>query len=159
MGVSSEHTLQRKERGMKVMNINRVEVLILNHTQKAVEKFGRNSSAVSYYQEGESSELINDLYQHWFGINEACIIAHHMATIHDEQDEVNTVIAVNQFNTATSYALKKIKGKRLRYVFIFFDREEVEARTYVYQVLKPLLFQSKIQPVSVEIDYHNVMFY
>lgn len=144
---------------MKVMNINRVEVLILNHTQKAVEKFGRNSSAVSYYQEGESSELINDLYQHWFGINEACIIAHHMATIHDEQDEVNTVIAVNQFNTATSYALKKIKGKRLRYVFIFFDREEVEARTYVYQVLKPLLFQSKIQPVSVEIDYHNVMFY
>lgn len=141
------------------MNINRVEVLILNHTQKAVEKFGRNSSAVSYYQEGESSELINDLYQHWFGINEACIIAHHMATIHDEQDEVNTVIAVNQFNTATSYALKKIKGKRLRYVFIFFDREEVEARTYVYQVLKPLLFQSKIQPVSVEIDYHNVMFY
>lgn len=144
---------------MKVMNINRVEVLILNHTQKAVEKFGRNSSAVSYYQEGESSELINDLYQHWFGINEACIIAHHMATIHDEQDEVNTVIAVNQFNTATSYALKKIKGKRLRYVFIFFNREEVEARTYVYQVLKPLLFQSKIQPVSVEIDYHNVMFY
>ncbi len=141
------------------MNINRVEVLILNHTQKAVEKFGRNSSAVSYYQEGESSELINDLYQHWFGINEACIIAHHMATIHDEQDEVNTVIAVNQFNTATSYALKKIKGKRLRYVFIFFNREEVEARTYVYQVLKPLLFQSKIQPVSVEIDYHNVMFY
>ena len=46
------------------MNINRVEVLILNHTQKAVEKFGRNSPAVRYYQEGESSELINDLYQH-----------------------------------------------------------------------------------------------
>lgn len=138
------------------MNINRVEVLILNHTQKAVEKFGRNSSAVRYYQEGESSELINDLYQHWFGINEACIIAHHMATINDE---VNTVIAVNHFNATTSYELKKLKGKQLRYVFIFFDREEVDARTYVYQVLKPLLLQSKIQPVSVEIDYHNVIFY
>ena len=141
------------------MNINRVEVLILNHTQKAVEKFSRNSSAVRYYQEGESSELINDLYQHWFGINEACIIAHHMATINDEHDEVNTVIAVNHFNATTSYELKKLKGKQLRYVFIFFDREEVDARTYVYQVLKPLLFQSKIQPVSVEIDYHNVIFY
>lgn len=141
------------------MNINRVEVLILNHTQKAVEKFGRNSSAVRYYQEGESSELINDLYQHWFGINEACIIAHHMATINDEHDEVNTVIAVNHFNATTSYELKKLKGKQLRYVFIFFDREEVDARTYVYQVLKPLLLQSKIQPVSVEIDYHNVIFY
>ena len=70
------------------MNINRIEVLILNHKQQAVEKFGRNSSAVRYYQEGASSDLINDLYQHWFGINEACIIAHHLATLNDEQDEV-----------------------------------------------------------------------
>ena len=55
--------------------------------------------------------------------------------------------------------MKKLKGKRLRYVFIFFDKEEVEARTYVYETLKPLLLQNKIQPVSVEIDYHNVIFY
>ena len=141
------------------MAINRVEVLVLNHSQKAVERFGRNSSAVRYYQEEESSELVNDLYQHWFGINEACIVAHHMATISDEDDEVNFVVAVNHLNSSASYEVKKLKGKRLRYVFIFFDKEEVEARTYVYETLKPLLLQNKIQPVSVEIDYHNVIFY
>ena len=103
------------------MAINRVEVLVLNHSQKAVEKFGRNRSAVRYYQEEESSELVNDLYQHWFGINEACIVAHHIATISDEDDEVNFVVAVNHLNSSASYKVKKLKGKRLRYVFIFFD--------------------------------------
>ncbi len=141
------------------MNINRIEVLILNHKQQAVEKFGRNSSAVRYYQEGASSDLINDLYQHWFGINEACIIVHHLATLNDEQDEVNYVVAINHFNTSTSYELKKLKGKRLRYVFIFFDTDEGNARAYVYQLLKPLLLQNKTQPISVDIDYHNVTFY
>ncbi|MDE5977233.1 MAG: hypothetical protein K2G70_02040, partial [Turicibacter sp.] len=73
------------------MNVNRIEVLILNHKPEAVEKFQRNSLAVQYYQEGSSHDLINDLYQHWFGINEACIIAHHLATVNDEEDDVNYV--------------------------------------------------------------------
>ena len=63
-----------REGDESVMNINRIKVLILNHKQQAVEKFGRNSSAVRYYQEGANSDLINDLYQHWFGINEACLL-------------------------------------------------------------------------------------
>ncbi len=141
------------------MNINRVEVLILNHKEQAVKKFGRNSQAIRYYQEGTSSDLINDLYQHWFGINEACIVAHHLATISDEQDDVNYMVAVNHFNASTSYELKKVKGKRLRYVFVFFDQEEQEARAYAYQLLKPMLLSNKTQPVSVDIDYHNVTFY
>ena len=141
------------------MNVNRIEVLILNHKPQAIKKFGRNSLAIRYYQEGESSELVNDLYQHWFGINEACIIAHHLATINDEQDEVNYMVAINSLNTVKSYELKKLKGKRLRYIFIFFDSDEMKARTYVYQILKPLLLQNKTQPISVEIDYHNINFY
>ena len=143
----------------KRMNVDRLEVLILNHKPQAVKKFGRNSLAVRYYQEGESSELVNDLYKHWFGINEACIIAHHLATINDEQDEVNYMIAINSLNTVRSYELKKLKGKRLRYIFIFFDSDEMKARTYVYQILKPLLLQNKTQPISLAIDYHNINFY
>ena len=69
------------------------------------------------------------------------------------------MVAVNHFNASTSYELKKVKGKRLRYVFVFFDQEEQEARAYAYQLLKPMLLGNKTQPVSVDIDYHNVTFY
>ena len=72
---------------------------------------------------------------------------------------MNYVVAINHFNASTSYELKKLKGKRLRYVFIFFDTDEGNARAYVYQLLKPLLLQNKTQPISVDIDYHNVTFY
>ena len=102
------------------MNINRVEVLILNHKEQAVKKFGRNSQAIRYYQEGTSSDLINDLYQHWFGINEACIVAHHLATISDEQDDVNYMVAVNHFNASTSKKLKKEQNLFFLFFFVIF---------------------------------------
>lgn len=133
--------------------------MILNHKPEAVEKFARNASAVRYYQEGENSALINDLYQRWFGINEACIVAHHFAALSDNGEEVNYVVAVNSFQASASYELRKGKGRRLRYVFIFFDTDEVKAREYVYLSLRNLLLQNKTQPVQVDVDYHNVSFY
>ena len=86
-------------------------------------------------------------------------MAHHLATISDEQDDVNYLVAVNHLNSSASYELKKAKGKRLRYVFVFFNQEEQQARAYAYQQLKPMLLSNKTQPVSVDIDYHNVTFY
>ena len=94
------------------MNIKNIQVVILNHKPEAVEKFSRNASAIRYYQEDENSQLINDLYQRWFGINEACIVAHHCAALTDNDEEVNYVVAVN------SSVLNKIKTYRIRFPFI-----------------------------------------
>lgn len=141
------------------MNIKNVQVVILNHSASSIEKFARNAQAIQYYQEAESSQLINDLYQHWFGINEACIIAHHLATLSDNQDEINYIVAVNSFQSAVSYDVQKPNGKRLRFVFVFFEMEESDARHFVYFYLKDLLLTNKTQPVEVEVDYHNVNFY
>lgn len=141
------------------MNIKNIQVVILNHKSEVIEKFSRNASAIRYYQEGENSGLINDLYQRWFGINEACIVAHHFAALSENGEEVNQVIAINSFQAPASYELNKGKGKRLRYVFIFFDTDESKAREYVYLSLKDLLLQNKTQPVEVQVDYHNVNFY
>lgn len=141
------------------MNIKNIQVVILNHKPEAVEKFSRNASAIRYYQEDENIQLINDLYQRWFGINEACIVAHHCAALTDNGEEVNYVVAVNSFQASATYELSKIKGKRIRYVFILFNTEEVKAREYVYLNLRELLLQNKTQPVQVEVDYHNVSFY
>lgn len=141
------------------MNIKNIQVVILNHKNEAIEKFSRNASAIRYYQEGENSRLINDLYQRWFGINEACIVAHHFASLSDNGEEVNQVIAINSFQASAAYELNKVKGKRLRYVFIFFDTDESKAREHVYLSLRDLLLQNKTQPVEVQVDYHNVNFY
>lgn len=141
------------------MNIKTIQVVILNHKTPSIEKFARNAKAVQYYQDGESANLVNDLYHHWFGINEACIVAHHLASLSDEQDEINYVVAINPFKAAVSYDVQKVNGKRLRFVFIFFGVEESDARHDVYEYLKELLLSNKTQPVEVNVDYHNVNFY
>lgn len=141
------------------MNFKTIQVVILNHMTLSIEKFSRNAKAIQYYQEGETSELINDLYQHWFGINEACIIAHHLTSLNEEQEQINYVVAINPFKAATSYDVQKVSDKRLRFVFIFFEMDEIEARYYVYHYLKDLLLGNKTQPIQVEVEYHNVTFY
>ncbi|MFR6473400.1 MAG: hypothetical protein ACLUPE_13815 [Turicibacter sanguinis] len=141
------------------MNIKTIQVVILNHKTSSIEKFARNAKAIQYYQDGESANLVNDLYHHWFGINEACIVAHHLASLSDNQEEINYVVAVNPFKAGVSYDVQKINGRRLRFVFIFFEVQESEARQYVYEYLKDLLLSNKTQPVEVDVDYHNVNFY
>lgn len=141
------------------MNIKSIQVVILNHLASSIEKFSKNAQAVKYYQEGESSDLINDLYQHWFGINEACIIAHHLASLDNQEDEVNYIVAINPHEEAVSYDIRPSNGKRLRFVFIFFEVEESDARHYVYYYLKDLLLSNKTQPIEVDVDYHTVTFF
>ena len=75
------------------------------------------------------------------------------------QEEINYVVAVNPFKAGVSYDVQKINGRRLRFVFIFFEVQESEARQYVYEYLKDLLLNNKTQPVEVDVDYHNVNFY
>ena len=148
-----------KRVGRETMNIKTIQVVILNHKTSSIEKFARNAKAIQYYQDGESANLVNDLYHHWFGINEACIVAHHLASLSDNQEEINYVVAVNPFKAGVSYDVQKINGRRLRFVFIFFEVQESEARQYVYEYLKDLLLNNKTQPVEVDVDYHNVNFY
>lgn len=141
------------------MNLKTIQVAILNHTALSIKKFSRNAQAIQYYQEGESGQLIDDLYQHWFGINEACIIAHHLTSLNAEEDHVNYVVAINPLRVPVSYDIEKLNGKSLRYVFIFFEMDEMETRHYVYHYLKSLLLTNKTQPIEVEVEYHNVIFY
>ena len=148
-----------KRGGRETMNIKTIQVVILNHKTSSIEKFARNAKAIQYYQDGESANLVNDLYHHWFGINEACIVAHHLASLSDNQEEINYVVAVNPFKAGVSYDVQKINGRRLRFVFIFFEVQESEARQYVYEYLKDLLLNNKTQPVEVDVDYHTVNFY
>ncbi|MGL4335763.1 MAG: hypothetical protein ACRCST_02635 [Turicibacter sp.] len=140
------------------MSLEQIQIIILNHRQADIDKFGKNVAAIKYYQEGSNSQLINDLYNNWFGIYEACIIAHHLSDIEDMKENVNVLVAVNENNGYSQYNLNKQKDKKLRYVFIFFNKDEYSARELVYQMLKPLVLGDQKKRVGVQVEYHNVTF-
>ncbi len=138
------------------MDLQEVQVVILNHKEAAIKKFSHHSEAIAFYKE-KNKTLIDDLYNHWFGIHEACIIAHHMGDIKNEK-EINDVFTLSGHHGFMAFSINKDKKKIWRVVFIVFNQNEAEAREYVYYTLRPQLFQSKHQPVNIVIDYHNVTF-
>jgi len=139
------------------MSIQVIQVAILNHNSRTVKKFSRNSSALQHYQEGEQSHLIDELHRKWFTVAESCIVAHHVATINDEGEKANYVVAVNPHHASIQYELQKPKGKLLRFIFIMFEFDEEKARQYVYRHLRQTVMQN--HPVNVEVSFHNVSFY
>jgi len=139
------------------MAIDGIQVAILNHKSQTLEKFGRNTSALKHYQNGPQSQMINDLHRRWFGIPEACIIAHHIALLNDEGADVNYVIAVNQHDTSAQFDIIKPKGKSLNYMFLFFEAEETEARQFVFNTLRQTLLEN--HPVHINVTFKTVSFY
>ena len=133
-----------------------VQVVILNHKEEAIRKFSRQSEAVSFYKD-KYTTMIDDLYNNWFGIHEACIIAHHLADMKGNKD-IHDVFALSGHHGFKAFQVSEQKKDIWRVVFIVFNQTESQAREYVYYTLRPQLFQSKHQPVSIEIDYHNVTF-
>jgi len=143
--------------GVVKMSIEMIQVAILNHSSQVVEKFGRNSSALAHYQEGEQGQLINQLHRKWFGVAQSCIVAHHIATLNDEGEDVNYVVAVNPHYMSSQHQLTRSKGKELRYLFIFFESNQEKARQYVYRALRQTVMQN--HPVKVDVSYKNVNFH
>ena len=138
------------------MEVETVQVVILNHKEEAIHKFSRQSEAIVFYQTKYES-LINELYQHWFGIHEACIVAHHLADM-KSIDDIHDVFVLSGNHGFMAYQLAKNPKKVWRIVFIVFNQSEETAREYVYYTVRPRLFESKKFPVEIEIDYHNVTF-
>ncbi|HAX73454.1 MAG TPA: hypothetical protein DCY20_08015 [Firmicutes bacterium] len=139
------------------MKLDEIQVVLLAHREEDVNKFGRNAAAIKYYQDA-FPEIINELYQQWFGIYEICIIIHHLSDIQDMKENVNELLAVNGDHGFAAYTLNKPKGKIMRYVFIIFNKDEQEARQAAYDILRPILLQND-NPVKVNIDFHYVTFY
>jgi len=136
--------------------LDSIQVLLLNHRQEVVERFSRHGGALKHYQEGFQQAYVAELSQNWFSMAQACIVAHHAAMMLDDGQEVNVLVAVNPHFQTVQREFIKPKGKTVRYLFVFFDAEEMDARNFVYQMLRPVVFEN--HPVGVDVQYHNIGF-
>lgn len=133
-----------------------IQVLIFNHRKEVVQRFSRHGAALKHYQDGLQKPYVEELSQSWFSLSEACIVAHHAAVMEDDDQKINVLVAVNpHFQTAKKEFIKP-KGKTVRYLYIFFEAEEQEARAFVYQQLRPTIFEN--HPVRVQVMYHQIGF-
>lgn len=133
-----------------------LQVLILNHPPEAEERFSRHGAVIGFYQDGYERELVKELSDNWFSLVQACIVAHHRASLKDDGEKVNVLVAVNPFFQSFYKEFAKPKGKVVKYLFIFFGAKEEEARAFVYHALRFAIFEN--HPVAVDVSYHNVGF-
>lgn len=139
------------------MSIQAIQIVILNHSLKAVKKFERQSTALCHYQDGEYGGLVTGLQRQWLSITEACIVAHHLATLSDEGEAINSISVINPHHSSVHYELSAPKDKTLKHLFIFFESKEEKARSYAYRTLRQTVLKN--HPVKVKVKYHNVNFY
>ena len=133
-----------------------IQVLIFNHREETVHRFSRHGAVLKYYEEGPQKDLVAELAANWFTLAQACIVAHHVAAMEDDDQRINIIVAVNPYFQMAKRELSKAKGKNIRYLFIFFDAQEESARAFVYQKLRPVIFAN--HPVSVEVKFHHMGF-
>jgi len=133
-----------------------IEVLIFNHRPEVVDRFSRHGAVLKHYQDGFQQAFVAELAGNWFSVAEACIVAHHAAVMEDDGEQVNLLVAVNPHFQTVKKEYIKPKGKTVRYLFIFFNAEEIDARAFVYQSLRPTIFEN--HPVHVTVNYHQIGF-
>lgn len=133
-----------------------IQVLILNHRREVVDRFSRHGAALVHYQRGTLKSYVEELSEKWFSVGQACIVAHHTATMVDDGEKINVIVAVNPYFQVHIREQSKPKGKHVKYLFVCFDINEQEARTFIYQMLKPLILAN--HPIYVDVNFRNIGF-